>query len=151
MWMYYNAPRKSRVVYFRGAYCAASAARLTNILTQDMFENTPEWIVGWVIQSYFSIVNNLSVNFIVQCLVFTCQPITANVKKKLLYTTPIEEIIADLLSAERCQTYEGGFAGCPGMEAHGGYSFCGLATLILLGHEKLCNLKALLVSHLPQL
>ncbi|XP_019865145.2 protein farnesyltransferase subunit beta [Aethina tumida] len=35
-----------------------------------------------------------------------------------------------------CQTYEGGFAGCPGMEAHGGYSFCGLAALILLqkGH-----------------
>ena len=51
VWMYYNAPRKSTVVheYFRGAYCAASAARLTNILTQDMFENTPEWIVGWVI------------------------------------------------------------------------------------------------------
>ena len=23
----------------------------------------------------------------------------------------------------RCQTYEGGFGGCPGMEAHGGYRY----------------------------
>jgi hypothetical protein len=30
-----------------------------------------------------------------------------------------------------CQSYEGGFGGCPGMEAHGGYSFCGLAALTL--------------------
>jgi protein farnesyltransferase subunit beta len=38
-----------------------------------------------------------------------------------------------------CQSYEGGFGGCPGMEAHGGYSFCGLAALTLLGHTKLCD------------
>ena len=45
----------------------------------------------------------------------------------------------------RCQTYEGGFGGVPGMEAHGGYSFCGLAALILLGKERLCNLDNLLL------
>ena len=45
----------------------------------------------------------------------------------------------------RCQTYEGGFGGVPGMEAHGGYSFCGLAALILLGKERLCNLDTLLL------
>eukprot|EP00095_Tigriopus_kingsejongensis_P000668 maker-scaffold340_size202118-snap-gene-0.18 protein:Tk00668 transcript:maker-scaffold340_size202118-snap-gene-0.18-mRNA-1 annotation:"protein farnesyltransferase subunit beta" len=39
----------------------------------------------------------------------------------------------------RCQTYEGGFGGAPGMEAHGGYSFCGLAALVFLGKERLCN------------
>ena len=44
----------------------------------------------------------------------------------------------------RCQTYEGGFGGCPGMEAHGGYSFCGLAALVLLGKERLCDLDTLL-------
>ena len=44
----------------------------------------------------------------------------------------------------RCQTYEGGFGGAPGMEAHGGYSFCGLAALILIGKEKLCNVDRLL-------
>ncbi|XP_076905171.1 protein farnesyltransferase subunit beta-like [Bidens hawaiensis] len=31
-----------------------------------------------------------------------------------------------------CQTYEGGIAGEPGSEAHGGYTFCGLATMILI-------------------
>jgi len=45
----------------------------------------------------------------------------------------------------RCQTYEGGFGGCPGMEAHGGYSFCGLAALILLGKERLCDTDNLLL------
>ncbi|KAL7719830.1 Protein farnesyltransferase subunit beta [Entamoeba marina] len=32
-----------------------------------------------------------------------------------------------------CQTYEGGFSGCPGGEAHGGYSYCAVAALALLG------------------
>ncbi|GLC33996.1 hypothetical protein PLESTM_000142300 [Pleodorina starrii] len=32
-----------------------------------------------------------------------------------------------------CQTYEGGLGGEPGNEAHGGYSFCGVAALMLAG------------------
>lgn len=43
-----------------------------------------------------------------------------------------------------CQTYEGGFAGQPGMEAHGGYSFCSVAALMLLEHERLMDMSALL-------
>ncbi|KAI5643050.1 prenyltransferase and squalene oxidase repeat domain-containing protein [Phthorimaea operculella] len=43
-----------------------------------------------------------------------------------------------------CQTYEGGFAGCPGMEAHGGYAFCGIASLALLNRTQLCDIDALL-------
>lgn len=43
-----------------------------------------------------------------------------------------------------CQTYEGGFAGCPGMEAHGGYSFCGIASLALLNRTALCDTDSLL-------
>ena len=31
----------------RGAYCAASVARLTNIATPEMFDLTPEWIVRY--------------------------------------------------------------------------------------------------------
>jgi len=31
-----------------------------------------------------------------------------------------------------CQSYEGGFGGEPGSEAHGGYTFCAVATLRLL-------------------
>ena len=30
------------------------------------------------------------------------------------------------------QTYEGGLGGEPGNEAHGGYTFCGLAALVLI-------------------
>ena len=44
----------------------------------------------------------------------------------------------------RCQTYEGGFGGAPGMEAHGGYSFCGLAALALMGRARLCDTDRLL-------
>lgn len=71
----------------RGAYCAASVAHLTQIMDEDMFSGTGDWVLS-------------------------------------------------------CQTYEGGFAGCPGMEAHGGYSFCAFAALVLLGKEKLCDLPA---------
>lgn len=45
---------------------------------------------------------------------------------------------------KRCQTYEGGFAGLPGLEAHGGYSFCGYAALVLLGQEQKADTKRLL-------
>jgi len=31
-----------------------------------------------------------------------------------------------------CQTYEGGIGGEPYNEAHGGYTFCGVAALILI-------------------
>ncbi|KAL8592586.1 hypothetical protein ACOMHN_026516 [Nucella lapillus] len=73
----------------RGAYCAASAARLTNMCSKELFEGTAEWIC-------------------------------------------------------KCQTYEGGFAGIPGQEAHGGYSFCGLAALVILNKPRLCDLHRLL-------
>lgn len=45
----------------------------------------------------------------------------------------------------KCQTWEGGFGGSPGMEAHGGYGFCGLAALVLLGKPHFCCLKSFLV------
>jgi len=78
-------------VDIRGVYCALSVARLTNIFSPQVFQNTDQWLL-------------------------------------------------------RCQTYEGGFGGVPGMEAHGGYSFCGLAALLLLGVGKalLCDLTTLL-------
>lgn len=44
-----------------------------------------------------------------------------------------------------CQSYEGGIAGFPGTEAHGGYTFCGYAALVILGHEKLIDTERLLL------
>ncbi|CAD7092769.1 unnamed protein product [Hermetia illucens] len=43
-----------------------------------------------------------------------------------------------------CQTYEGGFGGAPDLEAHGGYTFCGIASLVFLGCTDKCNLDRLL-------
>eukprot|EP00803_Ostreobium_quekettii_P001825 evm.model.scf_234.7 EVM.evm.TU.scf_234.7 scf_234:77935-79852(+) len=44
---------------------------------------------------------------------------------------------------KRCQTHEGGLGGEPGNEAHGGYTFCGLATLVLLGRADALDLPRL--------
>ncbi|KAF5195789.1 farnesyltransferase subunit beta [Thalictrum thalictroides] len=43
-----------------------------------------------------------------------------------------------------CQTYEGGIAGEPGSEAHGGYTFCGLATMILINEADRLDLPSLI-------
>ena len=43
-----------------------------------------------------------------------------------------------------CQTYEGGFGGAPDLEAHGGYSFCGIAGLALLNEAHKCDTHHLL-------
>ena len=37
----------------------------------------------------------------------------------------------------------------PGLEAHGGYTFCGTAAMVILGKEHMLDLKALLVSTQP--
>jgi protein farnesyltransferase subunit beta len=42
-----------------------------------------------------------------------------------------------------CQTYEGGFAGEPGCEAHGGYAFNAMAGLAILGRFDLVDVPAL--------
>ncbi|XP_075591428.1 farnesyl transferase beta subunit isoform X2 [Dermatophagoides farinae] len=43
-----------------------------------------------------------------------------------------------------CQTYEGGFGAAPGHEAHGGYTFCGVAALALLDQLDRCDFDALM-------
>ncbi|KAK9351874.1 terpenoid cyclases/protein prenyltransferase alpha-alpha toroid [Lipomyces doorenjongii] len=49
-----------------------------------------------------------------------------------IITPELTEGTAEWIS--RCQTYEGGIGGAPGNEAHGGYAFCGLAALCILGN-----------------
>ncbi|CAL9224117.1 unnamed protein product, partial [Arabidopsis halleri] len=43
-----------------------------------------------------------------------------------------------------CQTYEGGIGGEPGSEAHGGYTYCGLAAMILINEVNRLNLDSLM-------
>jgi len=42
-----------------------------------------------------------------------------------------------------CQTYEGGIGATPGEEAHGGYTFCGLAAMVLLDSVEMLRLSDL--------
>ena len=69
------------------------------------------------------------------------------------YTVVAVAALLNMLTAElvagvaewvlRCQSYEGGFGGEPGNEAHGGYAFCAVATLHLLGRLQECDVTAL--------
>ncbi|XP_065655395.1 protein farnesyltransferase subunit beta isoform X2 [Hydra vulgaris] len=59
-----------------------------------------------------------------------------------VFTKEMFKGTADWLAS--CQTYEGGFGGLPGLEAHGGYTFCGYASLALLGQEQKARTKQLL-------
>ncbi len=53
------------------------------------------------------------------------------------------EATARLLMRGCAQTYEGGLGGEPGNEAHGGYTFCGLAALLLAGRPDALDLPRL--------
>lgn len=52
------------------------------------------------------------------------------------------ENVADWILS--CQTYEGGFGATPGNEAHGGYTFCCVASLCLMNQLKRANIPSLL-------
>jgi len=54
---------------------------------------------------------------------------------KLLHL-PLSQLESPIVISflQACQTYEGGFGGEPGSEAHGGYTFCAIAALQLLGY-----------------
>lgn len=58
-----------------------------------------------------------------------------------ILTDELKDKTADFLLS--CQTYEGGFGGEPGNEAHGGYNFCALAALLILKQAHRCDLFAL--------
>ncbi|RIA94482.1 terpenoid cyclases/protein prenyltransferase alpha-alpha toroid [Glomus cerebriforme] len=45
---------------------------------------------------------------------------------------------------KRCQNYDGGIGGEPGIEGHGGYAFCGLAAMEIMGKTDLLDIPLLL-------
>ena len=57
-----------------------------------------------------------------------------------MLTPELVEGVAEFVG--RCQTYEGGIGGFPGNEAHGGYSFCGLAALVILDRFDVIDVEA---------
>jgi len=50
-----------------------------------------------------------------------------------ILTPELVDGVADFILA--CATYEGGFGGEPGNESHGGYNFCAIAGLLILGEK----------------
>eukprot|EP01038_Epipyxis_sp_PR26KG_P005976 gene5976-8231_t len=62
-----------------------------------------------------------------------------------ILTDEMKDGVADFVLS--CQSYEGGFGGEPHNEAHGGYNFCAVATLHILGELHRCD-TALLESWL---
>lgn len=44
--------------------------------------------------------------------------------------------VGDTLADVSGQTYEGGFSGSPGTEAHGAYTYCAVACLCIMGHPR---------------
>ena len=56
-------------------------------------------------------------------------------------TTDIIEGAAEFVG--RCQTYEGGLGGSPGAEAHGGYTYCGVAALAIMNRLDVLNVPQL--------
>mmetsp|Transcript_19418 Transcript_19418/g.19412 ORF Transcript_19418/g.19412 Transcript_19418/m.19412 type:complete len:118 (+) Transcript_19418:381-734(+) len=56
-----------------------------------------------------------------------------------------EEIMRDVPEhIARCQTYEGGIGAEPYGEAHGGYTYCGLASLVLMNRTDVLDLDRLM-------
>lgn len=57
-----------------------------------------------------------------------------------------EELTAGVAEyLQNCQTYEGGYGGTPlGDEAHGGYTFCAVASLLILRRSDLINIENLM-------
>lgn len=62
-----------------------------------------------------------------------CGLVVADILNILEGNPDLTQGIGDFIST--CQTYEGGISCAPYGEAHGGYTFCGLAAMLLLGEE----------------
>ena len=103
-----------------------------------------------------SILSNSHTLFIVEVIVLYRQPLFAASWMKTLHQGlpllsssrfPFNHTNPNLIPMllYRCQSYEGGIGAQPGLEAHGGYTFCGLAALRLLGAVDMINGPAALV------
>lgn len=58
-----------------------------------------------------------------------------------ILTDKLKENVANFVAS--CQSYEGGFGAIPYAEAHGGYTYCGLAALMLLNESSRADLATL--------
>ena len=70
-----------------------------------------------------------------------CALVTADILNLIEGNDELTRGMGDFIAS--CQTYEGGISCAPSGEAHGGYTFCGLAAAILIGEEHKLDLERL--------
>jgi protein farnesyltransferase subunit beta len=56
-----------------------------------------------------------------------------------ILTDELKGNVADFIGT--CQSYEGGLGPLPGVEGHGGYTFCGLAALMILNRVDILDVE----------
>jgi protein farnesyltransferase subunit beta len=71
-----------------------------------------------------------------------CYCVLATAKLLNILTPELTRGVAEFIAS--CQTYEGGIGGYPGNEAHGGYTFCALASLEILKKTDYIDSEALM-------
>jgi protein farnesyltransferase subunit beta len=59
-----------------------------------------------------------------------------------ILTEELCENVAEFISS--CQNYDGGLSSVPGLESHGGYTFCGLATLRILNRTDVVRMSSII-------
>jgi len=70
-----------------------------------------------------------------------CALVVADILNLLKIEPKLSEGIPEFI--QKCQTYEGGISCIPYGEAHAGYTYCGLASLMIIGKEKSIDLQKL--------
>jgi len=71
-----------------------------------------------------------------------CYCVLATAKLLNILTPELTAGVAEFIAS--CQTHDGGIGGYPGNEAHGGYTFCGLAALAILKKTDYIDTEALM-------
>uniref|UniRef100_A0A0M3IP57 Protein farnesyltransferase subunit beta n=1 Tax=Ascaris lumbricoides TaxID=6252 RepID=A0A0M3IP57_ASCLU len=124
----------------RGSYCALAVASITNILDEQIAVNTDSFVISC--QTYEGGFGGLrsceAHGGYTFCGVASLMILG---KSALMHTPSLFKWLAQ--KQMNCQTYEGGFGGLRSCEAHGGYTFCGVASLMILGKSALMHTPSL--------
>ncbi|CAE7694574.1 FNTB [Symbiodinium sp. CCMP2592] len=109
----------------------------------SLFRQQPPWFVFWISHALEILDDFSETLWSPQVLIqeFVAGAIAVASMLHLL-TDELLEGVPEYI--RRCQTWEGGIAGEEGLEAHGGYSYCGLAALCIAGRADALDLHAFL-------
>ncbi|KAE8706255.1 Protein farnesyltransferase subunit beta [Hibiscus syriacus] len=130
----------------RACYTAISVASLLNILDDKLVQNVGNYILRcFKVGSHSSFSSTTVLSEHVGKESVSCGlKIFKNAKRDQNLVGHFVSVTGSIAHILNCQTYEGGISGEPGSEAHGGYTFCGLATMILINEVDRLDLSSLI-------